>query len=216
MKVNDSWDEVDSLPTEVRQSMSLWFFPRNDILHRPFTAWHWTRLPRNNRCFSQMQLWIVWWLQRWVIYCLIEFWMSHTGQMRTKLTSSCSKKIVPKCSTKFVVVHVWLVFSHPPQLGHVVGVYEAKLSSPILLPTNDLRVLFGVGQQFKQKLPKLNLSTLRLTGRWKEMSVIGFCDFWNETKILSIFAYLQLMLNWWTNIDYMNAYLGIFVKALAY
>ena len=126
------------------------------------------------------------------------------------------KKIVPKCSTKFVVVHVWLVFSHPPQLGHVVGVYEAKLSSPILLPTNDLRVLFGVGQQFKQKLPKLNLSTLRLTGRWKEMSVIWFCDFWNETKILFIFAYLQLMLNWWTNIDYMNAYLGIFVKALAY
>ena len=183
MKVNDSWDQVDSLPTEVRQSMSLWFFPRNDILHRPFTAWHWTLLPRNNRCFSQMQLWIVWWLQRWVIYCLIEFWMSHTGQMRTKLTSSCSrKKIVPKCSTKFVVVHVWLVFSHPPQLGHVVGVYEAKLSSPILLPTNDLRVLFGVGQQLKQKLPKLNLATLRLTGRRKEMSVIGFCDFWNVTK----------------------------------
>ena len=54
--------------------------------------------------------------------------------------------VLPECSTKFVVVHVRLVFSHPPQLGHLVGIYEAKLSAPILLPTNDLRVLLGVGQ----------------------------------------------------------------------
>ena len=171
--------------------MSLWFFPRNDILHRPFTAWHWTvnpTSPKQQMLFTNAAVNCVMIVaKRWVI---LSYWILNESHRTNAYEADLImlKKIVPKCSTKFVVVHVWLVFSHPPQLGHVVGVYEAKLSSPILLPTNDLRVLFGVGQQFKQKLPKLNLATLRLTGRRKEMSVIGFCDFWNKTKIWFIFA----------------------------
>ena len=175
-------------------------FSKKRHLHRPFTMTL-NLLPRNNRCFLQMQLWTVWWLKRWVTVLLNFKWVTQDKCVHLLADLIIfEKKFLPKCSTKFVVVHVWLVFSHPPQLGHFVGVYKAKLSSPILLPTNDLRVLFGVGQQFKQKLPKLNLSTLRLTGRWKEMSVIGFCDFWNITKICWFIFALSTSSNWWINV----------------
>jgi hypothetical protein len=83
--------------------------------------------------------------------------------------------VVPQSSAQFVVVHILLGFLVSPLSGNLVGVQQTKFTLDWeSFPDDDLLELVRAVKEFKEKLPKLNLTGG--SGQRQETAIVFFVE----------------------------------------
>ena len=95
---------------------------------------------------------------------------------------NCVSMARPECPAEFFIVHVGLVLSRSPELGHHFRVLQFELAH-VAYPVDHVAVLL-VCQELQQELPQLNLPIV--SGPVPTIWCAGLSQVWSLTQFYSV------------------------------